>query len=90
MRSYEFTTRTDLGQPQYLFWQPMYPWHSDLGFANSRFVGKQHDDCRNLSDYPHLVIQDIYACIAYGAEISHKRFVETPFEKVNQDQQRIL
>ena len=29
-----------------------------------------------LEDYPDLVEADIYACIAYGAEMSRERFVE--------------
>ena len=33
-----------------------------------------------LDEYPHLTLQDIYACIAYGAEMSRERFVEIPLE----------
>jgi uncharacterized protein (DUF433 family) len=33
-----------------------------------------------LAEYPQLVIDDIYAAIAYGAEMSRERYVEIPFE----------
>ena len=33
-----------------------------------------------LEDYPGLEDADIYACIAYGAEMSRERFVEIPLE----------
>lgn len=33
-----------------------------------------------LDNYPGLVEADIYACIAYGAEMSRERFVEIPIE----------
>jgi uncharacterized protein (DUF433 family) len=33
-----------------------------------------------LAEYPGLVAQDILACIAYGAEMSRERHVETPIE----------
>jgi uncharacterized protein (DUF433 family) len=33
-----------------------------------------------LEEYPQLEIQDILACIAYGAEMSRERFVEIPIE----------
>ncbi len=35
-----------------------------------------------LHEYPHLVIQDIYACIAYGAEMARERYVSIPLEVV--------
>ncbi|MGF1513759.1 MAG: DUF433 domain-containing protein [Elainellaceae cyanobacterium] len=31
-----------------------------------------------LEDYPQLELEDILACIAYGAEMSRERFVEIP------------
>lgn len=31
-----------------------------------------------LHEYPGLVEADIYACIAYGAEMSRERYVEIP------------
>ena len=31
-----------------------------------------------LSQYPGLEEADIYACIAYGAEMSRERYVEIP------------
>jgi len=34
-----------------------------------------------LEDYPQLVIEDIYACLAYGAEMARERYVEVAFEK---------
>ena len=33
-----------------------------------------------LDNYPGLEEADIYACIAYGAEMSRERFVEIPIE----------
>ena len=33
-----------------------------------------------LDNYPGLEETDIYACIAYGAEMSRERFVEIPIE----------
>jgi uncharacterized protein (DUF433 family) len=33
-----------------------------------------------LLDYPQLQIEDIYACLAYGAEMSRERYVEIPLE----------
>lgn len=34
-----------------------------------------------LADYPQLQIEDIYACIAYGAELSRDRYIDIPLEK---------
>ena len=34
-----------------------------------------------LVDYPQLCREDIFACIAYGAEMSRERYVEIPFER---------
>jgi uncharacterized protein (DUF433 family) len=34
-----------------------------------------------LQEYPGLEMDDIRACIAYGAEMSRERFVEIPPEK---------
>jgi uncharacterized protein (DUF433 family) len=31
-----------------------------------------------LGQYPGLVEEDIYACIAYGAEMSRERYLEIP------------
>lgn len=33
-----------------------------------------------LEEYPHLVMEDILAAIAYGAEMSRERYVEIPSE----------
>ena len=33
-----------------------------------------------IEEYPQLVIDDIRAAIAYGAEMSRERFVEIPIE----------
>jgi uncharacterized protein (DUF433 family) len=33
-----------------------------------------------LANYPGLEEADIYACIAYGAEMSRERYVEIPLE----------
>jgi uncharacterized protein (DUF433 family) len=33
-----------------------------------------------LDDYPGLVEEDIFACIAYGAEMSRERYVDIPLE----------
>lgn len=33
-----------------------------------------------LEDYPQLEAADIYACIAYGAEMSRERYVDIPLE----------
>ena len=33
-----------------------------------------------LQEYPGLIEADIYACIAYGAEMSRERYVEIPLE----------
>ena len=33
-----------------------------------------------LDNYPGLQEADIYACLAYGAEMSRERFVEIPIE----------
>lgn len=33
-----------------------------------------------LEDYPQLEAPDIYACIAYGAEMSRERYVDIPLE----------
>lgn len=35
-----------------------------------------------LEEYPQLELQDILACIAYGAEMSRDRFVEVTIESV--------
>ena len=33
-----------------------------------------------LNEYPQLVMEDILAALAYGAEMSRKRYVELPAE----------
>ena len=33
-----------------------------------------------LEDYPSLEEADIYACLAYGAEMSRERYVDIPLE----------
>jgi uncharacterized protein (DUF433 family) len=33
-----------------------------------------------LQEYPDLELMDIYACIAYGAEMVRERFVDIPLE----------
>lgn len=33
-----------------------------------------------LQDYPGLEADDIYACLAYGAEMARERYVEIPLE----------
>ncbi len=35
-----------------------------------------------LEDYPQLAIEDILACLAYGAEMARERFVDIPIESV--------
>jgi len=34
-----------------------------------------------LIEYPQLETEDIYACLAYGAEISRERYVDIPLEQ---------
>jgi len=31
-----------------------------------------------LEEYPQLEVEDVLACIAYGAEMSRERYVEIP------------
>ena len=31
-----------------------------------------------LEEYPQLQIEDIYACLAYGAEMSRERYIDIP------------
>jgi uncharacterized protein (DUF433 family) len=33
-----------------------------------------------LQEYPGLKEADVYACIAYGAEMARERYVDIPFE----------
>lgn len=33
-----------------------------------------------LADYPELAEADIYACLAYGAEMSRERYLDIPLE----------
>ena len=33
-----------------------------------------------LAEYPQLTMEDIFAAIAYGAEMSRERYVEVPVE----------
>jgi uncharacterized protein (DUF433 family) len=33
-----------------------------------------------LKDYPSLEEADIYACLAYGAEMSRERYIDIPLE----------
>ncbi len=33
-----------------------------------------------LKQYPHVEEADVYACLAYGAEMARERFVEIPLE----------
>ncbi|MDB6040384.1 MAG: hypothetical protein JWM99_4225 [Verrucomicrobiales bacterium] len=33
-----------------------------------------------LADYPGLMEEDIFACIAYGSEMSRERYVDIPLE----------
>ena len=34
-----------------------------------------------LKEYPQLEPEDIYACLAYGSEMSRERYVEVPLEE---------
>jgi len=34
-----------------------------------------------LKEYPQLEVEDIYACLAYGAEMARERYVEISLEK---------
>ena len=34
-----------------------------------------------LEEYPQLTVEDIYAAIAYGAEMSRERYVKIPLEQ---------
>lgn len=34
-----------------------------------------------ITEYPHLTAEDIYAAIAYGAEMSRERYVEIPVKE---------
>jgi len=34
-----------------------------------------------LEQYPQLQVEDIYACIAYGAEMSRERYIDIPLEQ---------
>ncbi len=31
-----------------------------------------------LREYPHLTVEDIHACIAYGAEVARERYIAAP------------
>ncbi|PSR16234.1 hypothetical protein C8255_18890 [filamentous cyanobacterium CCP3] len=33
-----------------------------------------------LADYPSLEEADVYACLAYGAEMSRERYIDIPLE----------
>jgi uncharacterized protein (DUF433 family) len=35
-----------------------------------------------LAEYPQLTVEDIYAAIAYGAEMARERYVEIPTEAI--------
>jgi uncharacterized protein (DUF433 family) len=35
-----------------------------------------------LEDYPQLTMEDVLACLAYGAEMSRERFVDVSIESV--------
>ncbi len=35
-----------------------------------------------VAEYPQLAIEDVLACLAYGAEMSRERFVDIPIESV--------
>jgi uncharacterized protein (DUF433 family) len=34
-----------------------------------------------IAEYPQLQVEDIYACIAYGAEMSRERYIDIPLEQ---------
>jgi uncharacterized protein (DUF433 family) len=36
-----------------------------------------------LAEYPGLTVDDIRACIAWGAELARERFIEIPFPKAS-------
>ncbi len=36
-----------------------------------------------LEEYPQLEMEDVLACIAYGAEMARERYVEIPLEKAS-------
>lgn len=36
-----------------------------------------------LEEYPQLEVEDVLACIAYGAEMARERYVEIPLEKAS-------
>ncbi len=33
-----------------------------------------------LEEYPQLIVEDVYAAISYGAEMSRERYIELPLE----------
>jgi uncharacterized protein (DUF433 family) len=35
-----------------------------------------------LEEYPQLILEDILACLAYGAEMARERFVDVSIESV--------
>lgn len=34
-----------------------------------------------LNEYPQLTVEDVQACIAYGAEAARERFISVPMEE---------
>jgi uncharacterized protein (DUF433 family) len=34
-----------------------------------------------IEQYPQLQVEDVYACIAYGAEMSRERYIDIPLEQ---------
>ena len=46
------------------------------------FLSNQMTIKEILDEYPQLTVDDIYAAIAYGAEMARERYVEIPMEAV--------
>lgn len=68
--------------PQICFGKPCIKGHRIWVSLILDFLASGMTITEILEEYPQLELQDILACIAYGAEMSRERFVEINIESV--------
>jgi uncharacterized protein (DUF433 family) len=68
--------------PQICFGKPCIRGHRIWVSLILDFLASGMTMAEILADYPQLELDDILACIAYGAEMSRERFVEIQIESV--------
>ena len=77
MKREELLTRISI-DPKICFGKPCIKGHRIWVSLILDFLASGMTTSEVLSQYPGLEEADIYACIAYGAEMSRERYIEIP------------